>query len=155
MRTLRRVLTALLVTVATSVAQPPEGWSSVKSLSSGTQVRIALAESHTVTGKFQSVTDTSLTVSTGGGPKSIDRQQVRQLSARTQARRKRSTLIGLAVGAGGGAAIGGAAASSCSGSICGGHGAALVAGGTGGGALVGALIGAAVSHGGWREIYRQ
>jgi hypothetical protein len=155
MRNVRRALIAVLVTVVTGAAQPPAGWSSIMSLSSGTRVRIATAESKTVTGELESVTDSSLTVNPGRGPQSIDRRLVMRVSVRTKARRKRSIAIGLAVGAGGGAAIGGAAASSCSGNICGGHGAAFIAGGAAGAAIVGGLIGAAVSHGGWREIYRQ
>ena len=146
----------LFVTATTSAAQSPAtSWANVEAVSSGTEVRIAIAGSNAVNGKLESVTDTSLTVNPGSGPQSIDRQQVKRVSIKTKARRQRSTLIGLAIGAGGGVALGGAAASGCSGSICGGHGGAIIAVATAGGALLGALIGAAVSHGGWREIYRQ
>ena len=155
MRNVDHGLTALLVTAATCAAQSPADWNSVKALSSGTEVRIAITKSNAVSGELENVTDASLTINPGSGPQSIDRQQVTRVSVKTKARRKRSIWIGLPVGAGGGAAIGGAAASSCSGNICGGHGAAFIAGAIAGGAIVGALIGAAVSHGGWREIYRQ
>ena len=151
-----RSLTVMLVMVATSAAQSSEtNWSNVKTLSSGTEVRITTAKSNSVTGKLESVNDTSLTINPGRGPQSIDRQQVTRVAVRTKARRKRAMLIGLAVGAAGGAAFGGAAASSCSHNICGGYGAALIAGAAAGGAILGAVIGAAVSHGAWREVYRQ
>ena len=154
MRNVRRALTALLVVAATSTAQSPAGWSSVKTLSPGTEVRIAIAKSNAINGKLESVTDNSITVNPGSGPQSIDRQQVTRVSVKTKARRMRSILIGLAVGAGGGAAFGGGVSSSL-GSFNGGHGAEIVTGGAAGGAILGALIGAAISHGGWREIYRQ
>jgi hypothetical protein len=80
---------------------------------------------------------------------------VTRVSVRSKSRRKRSTLIGLMVGAGGGAIFGGAIAGVCSGDICGGHGGAVVFSSIGGGAVLGTLIGAALSHGGWREVYRQ
>jgi hypothetical protein len=155
MRNVHSGLVALLVATGTSAAQPPANWSSVQALPAGTEVRIAMGQSTAVSGKLENVTGTSLTLNPGSGPRSIDRQQVTRVSVKTKARRKRSTLIGLAVGAGGGAGVGGAAASSCSGNICGGHGAALIAGAATGGAIIGALIGAAVSHGGWRNIYKQ
>lgn len=152
---MRRALTVLLVAVATSTAQSFAGWSNVQALAPGTEIRVALAQSNAVSGKLESVTDSSLVVNSGSGSHMIERQSVIRLSVKTKARRGRSIWIGLAVGAGGGAALGGAAASTCSHGICGGHGAALVAGGTAGGAALGALIGAAVSHAGWRDVYRQ
>ncbi|MGD0497136.1 MAG: hypothetical protein ABSC23_01745 [Bryobacteraceae bacterium] len=155
MRNIDRALIALLVTAAVAAAQPAGGWTSVKALSSGADVRVSVAKSKTVSGRLESVSDTSLTINPGNGLQSIDREQITQVSVKTKARRMRSMWIGLAVGAGAGAVLGGAAASECSKGICSGHGAALIAGGIGGGALVGALIGAAVSHGGWREIYKQ
>jgi hypothetical protein len=155
MQHIQRVLSAFLLIATSSAAQSVADWSKVQSLSSGTEVRIGLANSNSVSGKMEGVTGESLTINSGSGPQSIDRQKVIRVSVKTKARRKRSTWIGLAIGAGGGAAFGGSAASSCSGNICGGHGAALIAGGAAGGAIVGALIGAAVSHGGWHEIYRQ
>jgi hypothetical protein len=155
MRKVHSALVALLVAAATSAAQPPAGWSSVQGLPAGTEVRIAMAQSTAVSGKLENVTGTSLTLDPGSGPRSIDRQQVTRVSVKTMARRKRSTFIGLAVGAGGGAAFGGAAASSCSGNICGGHGAAVIAAAAAAGAIIGALIGAAVSHDGWRDVYTQ
>lgn len=145
----------LLATAAGSAAQSRGGWGGVQALTAGTEVRVAVARSKPVRGKLETVTETSLNVDAGSGPQSIDRLQITQVSVKTKARRKRSAAIGLAVGAGAGAGFGGAVASACSGSICQGHGAALVAGSMAGGAIVGALIGAAVSHGGWREIYRQ
>ena len=151
----RRVFSALLLAAAISAGQPPSGWNRVQALPPGTEVRIRIARSNTIRGRLEAVGDASLTVNPGSTSRSIGRQQIAGVSVRTKARRRRSALIGLAIGAGGGAALGGSAASTCSGSICGGHGAAFVAGGTAGGALIGALIGAAVSHAGWREIYRQ
>jgi len=155
MRNVQGALVALLVAAAISAAQPPGDWSGVQALASGTEVRVAIAQSSAVAGKLENETGTTLTLNPGSGSRSIDRQQLTRIWVKTKARRKRSTFIGLAVGAGGGAAFGGAAASSCSGNICGGHGAALIAGAAAGGAIVGALIGTAVSHGGWREVYAQ
>lgn len=134
---------------------PARDWAGVEALSPGMEVRVRLATSGAVDGKLESVTETALMVNSAKGRRSIDRQQVTRVSVRTKARRKRSLLIGLAVGAAGGVAFGGAAAAICQGSLCGGHGVALVAGSAVGAAIIGSLIGAAVSHAGWREVYRQ
>jgi hypothetical protein len=155
LRSMVRTLTALLVAVAASAAPSPADWSSVQALAPGTVVRVSVAKSNVVSGKLERVTETSLVVNSGSASRSIERQTIIRLSVRTKARRRRSMLIGLALGAGGGAALGGAAAAVCSNSLCGGHGAALVAGGIAGAAVIGALIGAAVSHAGWRVVYRQ
>lgn len=156
LRSMGRTLTALLVAVAGfSAAQSLAGWSSVQALAPGTELRVALAKPNAVSGKLESVTETALVINSGSSSRTIEWQGIIRVSVRTKARRRRSVLIGMAVGAGGGAALGGAAASACSHNICGGHGAALVTGGIAGGAVLGALIGAAVSHAGWRDVYRQ
>lgn len=156
MRSACCALTTLLMTAVISAGRPPaEDWAGVMALSAGTEVRIALVRSGAIDGRLESATEMALVVNSGKIRRSIDRQQVVRVSIRTRARRKRSLLIGLAVGAAGGAAFGGVAAAICEGTLCGGYGAAFVAGAAAGGAIIGSLIGAAVSHRGWREVYRQ
>jgi len=58
-----------------------------------------------VTGKLESVTDNSVSVNGGKGPQAIEREQITQVSVRTNTS-TRNALIGLAVGAGGGAVAG-------------------------------------------------
>ena len=156
MRSVCCLLTTLLITTTLSAGRSPaRDWAGVEALAPGTQVRVRLATSGAIDGRLESATETALIVNSGKVRHSLDRQQITRVSVRTKARRKRSLLIGLAVGAAGGAAFGGVAAAVCEGTLCGGHGAALVAGSIVGAALIGSLIGAAVSHGGWREVYRQ
>jgi hypothetical protein len=158
MRNVHRALLALIATAATCAAQSPGGWTSVQALSSGTEVRLAIAKSNAVSGKLESATDNSLTINPGGSPQSFQRQQITRVLVKTEARRKRSTWIGLSVGAGSAAAIEGAIALSCGGFCTDArtsHKAAFIGGGIALGAAVGALFGAALSRGGWREIYRQ
>ncbi len=156
MRSACYVLTTLLITATLSTGRSPAAdWAGVKALSPGTEVRIKLVESGAIDGRVESATETALIVDSGKGRQSVDRQQVMRVSVRTRARRKRSLLIGLAVGAAGGLAFGGAAAAVCEGSLCGGHGVALVAGSVAGAAIIGSLIGTAVAHRGWHDIYRK
>ncbi len=153
MRPIPAALILLLSLAASLTAQ--SDWTHVQSLAAGTKIRIEVANSKPISGNLQSVSETSITIDPGGGARSIDQPQVSRVSVRTPARRKRSIVIGLSIGAAAGAGLGGAAAAACQNNICGGHGAAEVAGGAAGGGLIGALIGAAVSHGGWREVYRR
>jgi hypothetical protein len=155
MRRTCRGAVGFLAAAAICAAQAADSWSKVEALAPRTEVRIAIAKSRSVTGSLERVTDANLTVNAGGRARTIDRPQITRVLVRTPPRRKRSALIGLAIGAGGGAALGGGLAAACVGKLCGGHGAEFVAGGAAGGAIIGVLIGAAVSHAGWREAYRQ
>jgi len=156
MRCLRRALGVFFLSAAILTAQSPtRDWNALKSVSAGTEIRVALPESETVRGRMESVTETALVLRTGGRSESIERSRVTRVSILTKARRRRNMLIGMGIGAAGGAALGGAAAAICSGSLCGGYGVAMVTVGIAGAAILGTLIGVAVSHHGWREVYRQ
>ena len=129
-------------------------WNALKALAPGTQVRITDGSS-TVDGKLDRTTDDVIVVTSGKGQEKFDRRDVSVVSVKKQSHRKRNTLIGLGVGAGGGLAFGGALANDAKNSILGGHGPAIVASFAGAGALVGVLVGAVIPSGGWRQVYKK
>jgi hypothetical protein len=129
-------------------------WNALKALTAGTQVRIT-DSSRTVDGKLDQTTDDGIMVTSGKGQEKFDRRDVSIVSVKKQSRRKRNTLIGLGVGAGGGFAFVGALANDVKNSILGGHGPAVIASSAAAGALVGVLVGAVVPSGGWRQVYKK
>jgi hypothetical protein len=130
------------------------GWNALKAVTAGTQVRITDG-SRTVDGKLDQTTDDVIMVTSGKGHEMFDRRDVSIVSVKKQSHRKRNTLIGLGVGAGGGLAFGGVLASAVKDSMLGGHGPAIVASSAGAGALVGVLVGAVIPSGGWRQVYKK
>jgi hypothetical protein len=136
-------------------AQPTRAdWNALKALTAGTQVRIRNGSS-TVDGKLDRTTDDVIVVTSRKGQETFERRDVSIVSAKRQSHRKRNTLIGLGVGAGGGLAFGGALANDVKNSILGGHGPAIIASSAGAGALVGVLVGAVIPSGGWRQVYKK
>jgi len=147
-------LGTLLAVAATSSAQTSvANWDTVKSLAAGTQVRVA-AGTGTVRGRIDRTTDDAVTVTSGKGQETFDRQQVSVVWVQKPGRRKRNTLIGLAVGTGVGLGIGLAARAK--------HNqlmivpnSAVTAGFTVAGALIGTVVGVVIPTGGWRKIYKK
>ena len=82
----------------------------------------------------------------------LSRQEIRRVSVKRQGHRGRNTLIGLAVGAGGGLAFGAVAVSRTSpGAMFRNLGYAVF---PPLGAIVGTVIGVALPTGAWRDVYR-
>ncbi|PYT30769.1 MAG: hypothetical protein DMG57_07140 [Acidobacteria bacterium] len=101
-------------------------WNALKALTAGTQVRITDG-SRTVDGKLDRTTDDGIMVTSGRVQEKFDRRDVSIVSVKKQSHRKRNTLIGLGVGAGGGLAFGGALANERVLGFLGGHRPAIIA----------------------------
>lgn len=115
---------------------PDQGpsWSRVEGLPSGVGISVK-AKQHSGNCNFKSATETELTCVGDGAPMVYPRAEIKSVKLR---HRGRSTLVGLAIGAGAGAAIG--APVGKSGSIIG-HGAAAAIIAVPG-AIIGAIVGA-------------
>jgi hypothetical protein len=149
---MRTLAVLLLLAAFTAAAQSPnQKWETVKSLTTGTEVRIAFG-SRTVRGDLIRATDDTLVVAAGKGQEMFTRQEITRISVRSGSSRGRHALIGAVIGGAGGAAFGGGFTAAV-GFADYAPAAAGVVGGAG--ALVGALIGAAIPGGGWREVYKK
>ena len=147
------LLLLLLLTTAMTAQTNVANWDTVKALESGTQVRVTAGGS-TVRGRIDRITEDALTVTSGKGQETIDRQQVSVLSVEKSGHRKRNALIGLGVGTGVGLGVG-IAARSKPGQLEIIPNGAIVAGFGVAGALVGTVVGVVIPSGGWREVYRK
>ena len=95
------------VTFATRVATATTGdWSVLKTVASGSKLKIKLKNGKTVDGKLSGVSDTALSLSVGGKPVDLSRDDVLSVYQITGKSAKKPTLIGLGVGAAGGAVLG-------------------------------------------------
>jgi hypothetical protein len=153
----RVVILIPILSLAASAQTQASKWESVKMLAPGTQVRVASSASKPVEGAVESVTDSDLVLTQGGGPQSLSRAQILSVSVKEKDHRRRNALIGLAVGTGAGIAIGAGVgaeqSNNCRGFLC---GIALpVDAALGGviGLVGGTLTGAFWPTGGWRKIY--
>jgi hypothetical protein len=149
----RGVLAAALT--ATAVAQPAKpiaNWANLDQLVPGSEIRVTLASGRTLRGFVQRVTPDSLVINATASQEALSRQEIRRVSVKRQGHRGRNTLIGLAVGAGGGLAFGAVAVSRTSpGAMFRNLGYAVF---PPLGAIVGTVIGVALPTGGWRDVYR-
>ncbi len=140
---------AVLCTLLALTADPLVGaveksdWGSLKQIALGQTIKVTVKHGASSQGDFQSATEDALVLRVAGGDRSIARETVRQVS-----------LIGAAIGAGGGLGAGIAIDNDCS------PNAIVCTGNYGKGiltpvfALLGAGIGALLPAGGWHEIYR-
>ncbi len=151
----KKRMAALLVLAGTFVALPAMAadssqWTSLESLRPGDRVGVIQANQKRIEGRFQSVSNSQITLDTGGSV-SIAKADVVRVYRRGLSRRKK-ILIGAAAGLAAGAII---AAGLAQGSnhegffSYGGSTALSVAGGAGAGAGIGALTGS-----GYKTIYR-
>jgi len=138
--------------------QNQAAWDKLKHLSAGQPIQVVQKDAKSISGKFHSVTDETIVVSTASGEQTLSRQSVLRVSSKGPAHRKRNALIGAGIGAGTGAVIGAAAGGpgQCDGNC---YGPTFSRGEVAGvfsavGAIVGAVIGAVLPTGGWHEIYR-
>jgi hypothetical protein len=136
------LLSPLTPAASAQTAGGPAGdWAALKAVSSGTKLSVKLKNGKTVGGRSGGVSDTALSLSVGGKPVDLNRDDILRVYRVGGGSAKKATLIGMGVGAGAGAAVGAAG---------GGGGfvptrAQLAAGlavlGAGAGALVGFAIG--------------
>jgi hypothetical protein len=149
----RAVLAAALT--ATAVAQPTKpiaDWANLNQLVPGSEVRVTLATGRTLRGFVQGVTPDSLAVNATTSQEALSRQDVRRVSLKRPGHRGRNTLIGLAIGAGGGLAVAAVEVSRTRpGAMFRNLGYAVF---PPLGAIVGTVIGVALPTGRWRDVYR-
>jgi hypothetical protein len=149
----RAVLAAALA--ATAVAQPAKpiaNWANLNQLVSGSEIRVTLATGKTLRGFVQGVTPDSLAINATTSQETLSRQDIRRVSLKRPGHRGRNTLIGLAIGAGGGLAVGAVAVSRTRpGAMFRNIGYAVF---PPLGALVGTVIGVALPTGQWRDVFR-
>ena len=142
----------LAATAAAQQAKPNANWANLNQLVTGAEIRVTLANGKALRGFMQRVTPDSLVINAMTSQEALSRQEVRRVSLRRPGHRGRNTLIGLAVGAGGGLAFGAVAVSRTR------PGAMFLnlsyAVFTPLGALVGTVVGVALPTGGWRDVYR-
>jgi hypothetical protein len=134
------------------VAQNP-AWNSLKQLTPGQQIRVALSDKKSYRGEFQAVTDDAIVLRANGTDQTLPRQSIQRVSSRRPSHRGRHALIGAAIGAGAGLGTGAAIDNDCNAQsiVCTGNkGKAILTPVFG---LLGAGIGALLPSGGWQEVY--
>jgi hypothetical protein len=162
MQRLRLVVIAVsILGLATSaslrgVDTRPEGqWNNLKHLAAGDEVRVVLNDGKSYAAKFQGFSDEAIVVRAFAGEQTFSRQDVLRVSARKESHRMRNAIIGTAAGCGAGLGIAAGYAASQRKEWPQNHyfevlGPILGAGfgGAGGG------LAAALSKGGWHDVYR-
>jgi len=143
---------ALAATAAAQQVKPIANWANLNQLVTGAEIRVTLANGKALSGFMQRVTPDSLVINATTSQGALSRQELRRVSLKRPGRRGRNTLIGLAVGAGGGLAFGAVAVSRTRpGAMFRNLGYAVF---TPLGAIVGTVVGVALPTGGWRDVYR-
>jgi hypothetical protein len=131
-------------------------WDKLKKLSAGQEIQVVENGATSTSGRFRSVTDEAMVMSTASGEQTLNRQSILRVSSKGKGHRKRNALIGAGIGAGAGAGIGAAADASCGGCTNGFpqlHNLGVYVF-TPVGAIAGAIVGAVLPSGAWHEIYR-
>ena len=142
-----------LALAGSAVAQPlpdKSNWDHLSGLAAGSEIRILLANGKQVRGYLQRVTADGISINAPTSQDLVPRTEVRRVHLKRASHRRRNTLIGLGVGAGGGLVAGGILDSKTSDFIP--NLGKIVFGSIG--ALLGTGVGAAWPTGGWREVYR-
>ena len=137
--------------------QPSRNWASLDGCSPQADIRVILDRGGSVRGSLQNVSADLLVMKTAKGERSLARQDIKRVQLKRSGHRGRHTLIGLAVGVGGGLVAVAALhnAKACTGFCVGpdvAHYVRLAI--TPVGALIGAIVGAALPSGGWTDVYR-
>jgi len=138
----------LMATVAAQAQGKTASWQNLNALESGEKIQVLETNSHWVTGKFLSVSDTAISMQSKKGPQTIERDQISAVQRMKNKHRLRNALIAGGIGAGGGAGIGAAIHHGCTASqtFCLDIGGRAIPAGIGavigllGGATVGALL---------------
>jgi hypothetical protein len=141
----------ILITVCSATVFAGQGastqtsgdWAAINSVPSGDKLSVKLKNGQTVEGKLSAFTNDSLSLSVKGKPMDVKKDEVLTVYHVTGKSARTPTLIGLAVGAGGGAAIGlaGSGGNNSFDKIDHAVTAGLAVAGAGAGAAVGYLIG--------------
>jgi hypothetical protein len=141
---------ALTVSAAGQQTKAIAQWANLNHLENGSEIRVVLAGGKTLRGFLQSVSPDSLAINATTSQEALSRQDVKVISQKRPGHRGRNTLIGLAIGAGGGLATGAAIDHGDRGWFPN-FGKAVF---TPIGAIIGAVVGVAIPTGGWRLVYR-
>ena len=100
----------LLTAAAPALAQSAQGsWDAVKSVYTDTKLEVRLTDGETLSGKMIDATDAALALLRDEKRVEVPRDRVQRVYAEGKRSVKRTTLIGAAVGGGGGLGIGFAA----------------------------------------------
>ena len=86
--------------------QRTDDWPAVSSVPAGDRLSVKLKSGQTVEGKLNSVSDTTLSLSTKGKAVDLKRDEIFSIHHLVKKSATKATLIGMGVGAGAGAAIG-------------------------------------------------
>jgi hypothetical protein len=111
----RNRLIVLCILGASCVAwsqHKPDTWENLNSLHTGQKILVFESNSKKISGEFQSVSETAISVEVGGGVQEIQREEVRSVKLRSS-HRLRNALIIAGIGGGVGAGIGAATFHSC------------------------------------------
>ena len=127
------------------------GWTRLTQLTPGTEIRLFLSDGRKLRGYLQSATSDSLAINATISQETLSRAQIKRVQVKRPGHRGRNTLIGLAIGTGGGLAFGAAVDRGTRGDWFPNLGKAVF---TPLGAIIGTIVGVAIPTGGWREIYR-
>jgi hypothetical protein len=143
------ILALTFVALAANVSAQ-SSWENVSQLAAGAEIRVDLSGGKTLRGFLQKATSDSLAINATTSQQTLSRTDIKKVQLKRNGHRGRNTLIGLAIGAGGGLAVG-------AGVDHGNHGwfsdfgKAFL---TPVGAIIGTVVGVAIPTGGWHEIYR-
>lgn len=145
------VATLLLspVAAAQNASAVNRDWSGLKTVTSGSRLAVKLKSGKTVEGKLSGSSDTALSLTVGGKPVDLSREDVQRVYEVRGKSAATATLIGAGVGAGVGAAVGVAGGDDDSFGPSKGQAAAALAVV---GAAAGALIGFAIGRGGHKRV---
>jgi len=97
----------LLTASTTALAQSaPGSWDAVKGVYTDTRLEVRLTDGETLKGKMLDATDMALALSVDGRRVEVPRDRVQRIFVEGKRSVKRTTLIGTAIGGGGGLGIG-------------------------------------------------
>lgn len=146
------VAATLAATAAAQQAKPIANWANLNQLIPGAEIRVTLADGKTLRGFMQRVTPESLAINATTSQEALSRQDIRRIALKRPGHRGRNTLIGLAIGAGGGLAAGlGRDSQAGPGDWFSDAGKEVL---PPLGAVIGTVVGVALPTGGWRDVYR-
>lgn len=144
-------LGCLFIECGLAQSGPAGSWEGLAQIPARTEVRVYEAAGLEVRGKFRSATADSIVLLGPGGQQSLDRKTVVRVLVKRRSHRLRNTLLGAAVGFGGGLGLGMIVEKLKKPSFwnLGLDGLAIWALGT----LLGPIVGLLIPTGGWREAY--
>jgi small nuclear ribonucleoprotein (snRNP)-like protein len=100
------LVSLLMAPLSVAAQQDLSDWARLNSVTAGSKLSVKLKSGKTVQGKFNSVSDSALTMMVKSKSTEIKREDVASVHQVMKKSATKSTLIGLGVGAGAGAAVG-------------------------------------------------